>query len=82
MPRQSKIQLMIIGLYRQFLRVAKDKPGVREFVQHEFRKNASIPKKNSIQIEYLIRRGQKQLDTLKSSQVRGVGVFENNDKKK
>lgn len=75
MVRHSKIQKQVLGLYREFLRAAKTRPGLTEYVRSEFRKNAEIPKTNTLQIEQVYRRGQRQLAMLQREDVKGVGVF-------
>jgi succinate dehydrogenase assembly factor 1 len=76
MPRHSKIQLQVLSLYRQFLRTTKAQPSFQEYIKTEFRKHAALPRTDSVKIEYLLRRGWRQLDMLKSSFVTGAGVFE------
>ena len=76
MPRHSKIQLQVLSLYRQFLRTTKDQPGFQEYIKSEFRKYGALPRTDSIKLEYLLRRGWRQLDMLRSSSVSGAGVFE------
>ncbi|ELU03061.1 hypothetical protein CAPTEDRAFT_92308 [Capitella teleta] len=72
----NKIQLQVLSLYRQCLRAAKNRPGVKDHVREEFRSNASLPKLDTIRIEYLMRRGHRQLEQLSKSSVKGIGVFE------
>lgn len=81
MARHSKIQKQVLSLYKQFLRVTKDQPSFQDYIRKEFRKNASMPRTESIKIEYLLRRGWRQLDMLKTSSVSGAGVFENENPK-
>jgi succinate dehydrogenase assembly factor 1 len=76
MPKHSQIQLQILSLYKQFLKLSKDKPGLREVIRSEFRKNAKLSRTDTLRIEYQYRLGKKQLDTLKNSEVDSVGVFE------
>ncbi|KAL8589797.1 hypothetical protein ACOMHN_020800 [Nucella lapillus] len=76
MPRHSKIQLQVLSLYRLFLRTTKNQPGFQEHVKAEFKKNAALPRTDSVKVEYLLRRGWRQLDMLRSSSVTGAGVFE------
>ena len=80
MARRSQVQKQVLSLYRSFLREAADKPGVRSHIQNEFRKNKSIPKTNITMVEYLIRRGKKQLKDLQKSQITSMGVFTNDSK--
>lgn len=78
MARLSGMQKQVLGLYRSLLRAARSKPAesrrdIELFVGSEFRKNAKTIDKKSFQtIEYLLRRGQKQLEMLKSADVNGV----------
>ena len=76
MPKHSQIQLQILSLYKQFLKLSKHKPGLREVIRHEFRKNASTPRTDILRVEYQYRLGKKQLENLKNSEVDSVGVFE------
>lgn len=79
MVRHSKIQIQVLSLYKQFLQVTKNHPSFKEYIQREFRKNADIPRSDSIKIEYLLRRGWRQLEMLKSSSVSQAGVFEQHE---
>ncbi|XP_075070485.1 succinate dehydrogenase assembly factor 1, mitochondrial [Mixophyes fleayi] len=65
MARHSNLQKQVLSLYKQFLVAGKDKPGFVPQIQHEFRKNAKIPRTNIMIIEYLLRRGKRQLEQLK-----------------
>lgn len=83
MVRHSKIQKEVLFLYKEFIKLGKQKPGIKSYVREEFRKNASIPRTEILRVEYLIRLGRKQLDTLKMDDVQSMGVFvEDGDKKK
>ncbi|MQL71196.1 hypothetical protein Taro_003502 [Colocasia esculenta] len=68
----SGIQKQVLSLYRGFLRAARSKAPeerrkIEEVVSTEFRHNSTaIDKKNFLYIEYLIRRGKRQLDQLKN----------------
>ncbi|CAH9055102.1 unnamed protein product [Cuscuta epithymum] len=69
----SGMQKQVLSLYRQFLRAAQSKPQKEErrqiecLVSAEFRRNAvQVDRKNFLYIEYLLRRGKKQLEMLKS----------------
>lgn len=75
MPRHSKLQLQILSLYRQFLRTAKDKPETKEYIKSEFKKHASIPKKSVLQIEQIVRRAERQLESLKKPTSMGISVY-------
>ncbi|OVA14554.1 Complex 1 LYR protein [Macleaya cordata] len=66
------LQKQVLGLYRGFLRAARTKGSeerkkIESIVSSEFRRHAkSIERKNFIYIEYLLRRGTKQLEQLKN----------------
>ncbi len=76
MPRHSKVQIQVLSLYRHFLRAAKDKPGIIEHIKQEFKKNSVIPRHDILRIEHLMRRGERQLDLVKNTGVKGMGVFQ------
>lgn len=76
MTRHSKIQLQVLSLYKQFLRITKNQPSFREYIKSEFRRNSALQKTDVIKIEYLLRRGWRQLEMLKTSSVSRAGVFE------
>lgn len=66
--RRSQLQREVLKLYRSFLVACKSKPKeTKLIVQREFRKNASVQKTDTIMIDYLLRRGKKQLRTLQQS---------------
>lgn len=71
-PRLSGMQKQVLSLYRGFLRAARskspeDRHQIELIVSSEFRKNSKeVDRKNFIYIEYLLRRGKKQLEQLKS----------------
>ncbi|XP_077174650.1 succinate dehydrogenase assembly factor 1, mitochondrial [Paroedura picta] len=75
MARHSKLQQQVLSLYRNFLRAAKDKPGFLPRIRAEFRKHAQIPRANVMHIEYLLRRGQRQLEQLQDVHTKQLGVF-------
>ena len=79
MVRHSKLQLQVLGLYKQFMRVAESRPGMKEHVREEFKKHSSIQKTDVMRIEHVFRRAERQLQQLRKSQVRGIGVFEKDD---
>ncbi|XP_057793869.1 succinate dehydrogenase assembly factor 1, mitochondrial [Salvia miltiorrhiza] len=77
-PRLSGMQLQVLALYRGFLRAARTKSPeersrIEALVSQEFRRNSSqVDRKNYLYIEYLVRRGKKQLDQLKSPETVGL----------
>ncbi|GKV09230.1 hypothetical protein SLEP1_g20767 [Rubroshorea leprosula] len=77
-PRLSGMQKQVLSLFREFLRAARLKPPeerhrIESIVTSEFRCNSKqIDRKNFLYIEYLIRRGKKQLDQLRSPDTIGL----------
>ncbi|KAH6763875.1 LYR family of Fe/S cluster biogenesis protein [Perilla frutescens var. frutescens] len=77
-PRLSGMQKQVLALYRGFLRAARTKSPeersrIEAIVSQEFRRNSSeVDRKNFLYIEYLVRRGKKQLDQLKSPETVGL----------
>ncbi|KAL5724316.1 hypothetical protein ACHQM5_007593 [Ranunculus cassubicifolius] len=72
MKRLTGLQKQILGLYRGFLRASRTKSPeerkkIEAIVSQQFHQNAiSVDSKNFIYIEYLLRRGSKQLEQLQS----------------
>ncbi|GLD68453.1 succinate dehydrogenase assembly factor 1, mitochondrial [Lates japonicus] len=75
MSRHSKLQKQVLALYRQFLRAGQDKPGFIPRIRDEFRENARIKKTDVMHIEYLYRRGQRQLEQLRDVNTKQLGSF-------
>jgi len=75
MLRHSKLQRNVLILYKNFLRLSENKPGINEYVKMEFRKNKEIAKSDVLRIEYLMRRGERQMQLLKNSAVQDMGFF-------
>lgn len=80
------IQVQALGLYRDFLRVARkktksnvgermggdNKESIVVLARQEFEKYRSLSRKDFQRIEFLLRRGRRQLEMLKTSDVDGV----------
>ena len=81
MSRRSKLQVQVLSLYKQCMRAAEHKPGFRVNVQAEFRRNAAVPRLNTLRIEQLIRNGFRKLDMMKDPSVSGMGNFVEEKKK-
>ena len=75
MARYSRLQKQVLSLYRQFLKVAREKPGFSMYVREEFKRNACIPRTDGLRIEYLLRRGQKNLKELQKPECQAFGVY-------
>ncbi|KAL6315649.1 hypothetical protein AAG906_004820 [Vitis piasezkii] len=77
-PKFSGMQKQVLGLYRGFLRAARskspeDRRRIESFVSAEFRRNSKlVDRKNFLYIEYLLRRGKKQLEQLNSPATLGL----------
>jgi succinate dehydrogenase assembly factor 1 len=80
--RLSGIQKQVLSLYRGFLRVARSKSeeerrNIESVVKKEFRRNSiEVDRKNFQFIEYLLRRGNKQLDQLRNPGTIGLSSLQ------
>ncbi|XP_020991772.1 succinate dehydrogenase assembly factor 1, mitochondrial [Arachis duranensis] len=80
--RLSGMQKQVLSLYRGFLRVARSKSDqerhkIESIISEEFRRNSTeVDRKNFQYIEYLLRRGKKQLDQLRSPGTTGLTSLE------
>ncbi|KAL5223352.1 hypothetical protein ABZP36_028065 [Zizania latifolia] len=80
----SGIQRQVLALYRGFLRTARlkspeERHRIESVVSAEFRDNArNVDRKNFVYIEYLLRRGKKQLEQLKDPDITGLSTLEMN----
>lgn len=76
LAKKSQFQLRILGLYAQFVRLSRNRPGLLDKVREEFRANATLsPKEDSLLIDYKLRRARNQLDMLKLNNVKTVKTF-------
>lgn len=81
LAKKSTFQLKILGLYAQFVRLARDRPGLLDKVRDEFRAGSKLStKEDSLLIDYKLRRARNQLDMLKANNVKQVKVFHLVDK--
>lgn len=67
-PRLSGLQRDVLALYRQCLRAARAKPAqtrpnFEAFARREFERNMSLDRKDFNTVEFLLRKGQRQLET-------------------
>ncbi|PGG96635.1 hypothetical protein AJ79_09508 [Helicocarpus griseus UAMH5409] len=77
MAKLSGLQREVLALYRHALREIRKKPkesqdNFRQFARNEFRKNIDISKKDFAAIEYLLRRGRRQIEMYASPGIRNV----------
>ncbi|EEH37949.2 hypothetical protein PAAG_00870 [Paracoccidioides lutzii Pb01] len=73
----SGLQREVLALYRHALREIRKKPkesqdNFKRFARQEFRKNMNISKMDFSAIEYLLRRGRRQVETYSSAGIRNV----------
>ncbi len=65
---RSQLQREVLKLYKSFLVTCRSKPAeTKLIVQREFRENANMNRTDTIMIDYLLRRGRRQLKTLQQS---------------
>ncbi|KAL2349690.1 hypothetical protein BJ546DRAFT_1017424 [Cryomyces antarcticus] len=77
MPRLSGLQRDVLSLYRRCLRAVRKKPAATRanflaFAQREFRDHTALDKKDFAAIEYLLRRGERQLEMYRSPGIRNL----------
>ncbi|KAF2474626.1 uncharacterized protein BDR25DRAFT_215504 [Lindgomyces ingoldianus] len=77
MGKLSGLQRAVLSLYRQCIRALRDKPNdtrenFRLFVREEFRKHINVDRKDFSTIEYLLRRGHRQLDIYQDPGIRNI----------
>uniref|UniRef100_A0A8C6MMX0 Complex 1 LYR protein domain-containing protein n=2 Tax=Moschus TaxID=68410 RepID=A0A8C6MMX0_MOSMO len=75
MSRHSRLQRQVLSLYRELLRAGRGKPGAEARVRAEFRQHACLPRSDVLRIEYLYRRGRRQLQMLRSGHATAMGAF-------
>jgi len=85
-PRHSGMQRRVLALYRAFWRMARSKPAesrsaFEALVRQEFRRNMNVPRGNTSAIEFLLRRGERQLNMLRSADVKGLRFYDGNASK-
>lgn len=74
--KYSRLQAAVFSLYRKLIRSCKGRPGFKQYIQAEFRKNSKIPRTNIMRIEYLIRRGEKQLKDMQKEEIHSISMFQ------
>lgn len=73
----SRLQFKVLNIYKQLLRVAGEKPGMKEHIRAEFKKNKVIPRTDLLRIEHYVRRSERQLILLQKPTIHGMGQFSN-----
>lgn len=76
MSRPSRLQRQVLSLYRELLRAGRGKPGAEARVRAEFRQHACLPRSDVLRIEYLYRRGKRQLQLLRSVHAKTLDAFD------
>ncbi|XP_078438488.1 LYR family of Fe/S cluster biogenesis protein [Wolffia australiana] len=78
----SGLQKQVLALYRGFLRAARlkapaERRQIEGIVTAEFRRDAkAVDRKNFLYIEYLLRKGKKQLDQLSCPVTLGITTLQ------
>jgi len=69
--------VQVLSLYKECLRAAEKKqPGFKGYIRQQFKQNAkSIPRTDTMRIEYMVRSGRRRLDMINDPQVSGLGQF-------
>ncbi|MCJ1230526.1 hypothetical protein MMC12_007200 [Toensbergia leucococca] len=73
----SGLQKEVLSLYRKCLREARKKPkdvqeNFRSYTRIEFKKNFTLDKKDFAAIEYLLRKGHRQLEIYSSPGIKNI----------
>ena len=76
-PRLSGLQRDVLSLYRRCLRAARTKPAstrpnFEAFARREFGRNVGVDKKDFGAIEFLLRKGQKQLEVYEAPGITNI----------
>jgi len=76
MKRISGLQVHVLTLYKQFLRTAKTKnnPELTQYIKQQFREDSKISKTAIDKIEWKLRNGKYQLDTISNPNFQGFSV--------
>jgi len=72
---RSGLQKEVLNLYKKCLFAAKVKPGFECTVKEEFRRHSAIPRTDTMRIEFLLRKGHKQLQMIQDPHISGMGHF-------
>lgn len=86
MVGHSQVQKQVLRLFKDFLRSAEARAssqagdgaagGLKELIRREFKKNSSLyDRKDTMQVDRLLRTGRRRLETLKDPRVSGFGRF-------
>ncbi|KAH8177656.1 complex 1 protein (LYR family) domain-containing protein [Sarocladium implicatum] len=75
--RLSGLQKEVLGLYRQCLRESRKKPQdarihFKNFARNEFARNLDLDKRDFGAIEFLLRKGKRQLDAYSAPGIKDI----------
>ncbi|KAI0168759.1 complex 1 protein-domain-containing protein [Pestalotiopsis sp. NC0098] len=75
--RLSGLQKEVLGLYRQCLRESRKKPQqsrphFESFARSEFNKNIRVDKRDFAAIEFLLRKGKRQLELYSAPGIKDI----------
>lgn len=75
--RLSGLQRDVLSLYRKCLRAARTKPAEKRhnfyaFARHEFEKNINMDKKDFSTIEFMLRKGTRQLEIYEAPNITNI----------
>ena len=71
----SKLQIEVLKLYKELLRAAVGKPGFKDNIRQEFRKQSSLPRHETLRIEYQMRMGRRKIDLIRDPNTADMGKF-------
>ncbi|XP_015128741.1 succinate dehydrogenase assembly factor 1, mitochondrial [Gallus gallus] len=71
----SDLRREALALYRAMLRAAAARPGFAARIRSEFRRCAAVPPRDRLRAELLLRRGRRQLQTLRAPSTVRMGAF-------
>ncbi|KAJ5130157.1 uncharacterized protein N7515_006196 [Penicillium bovifimosum] len=77
MARLSGLQRDVLSLYRKCLREIRNKPedariNFKKYARSEFQKHLAVNKKDFSAIEYLLRKGNRQLELYADPGIRNI----------
>ncbi|KAI5466632.1 complex 1 protein-domain-containing protein [Mariannaea sp. PMI_226] len=77
MPRYSGLQKEVLALYRNCIRESRKKPTANRphfeaFARSEFARNLNLDKRDFAAIEFLLRKGRRQLDVYSSPGIKDI----------
>ncbi|CAK7568447.1 MAG: hypothetical protein SEPTF4163_006437 [Sporothrix epigloea] len=76
-PRLSGLQREVLSLYRQSLRASRQKPEdsrahFKDYARSEFVRHRDLEKRDFGAIEFLLRKGRRQLEVMSSARIKDI----------